>query len=294
MQKLADVLPESDLAFRVRQIKSSPSLPDSKLVFAVGKATSRAILLLSPQMYPSIVAQEQDKAARMKEHLGEELGSVILKPLAEGYIANRSYALIPMLKPLSKKGWLKRLQYWSIKPSLLDWIQAVNEKRSVGWDQAPQRFTDSLRFLCDLAQADNELRIAADSALNRLSSGKFHPRVVPAHNDLWIGNVLRSGSSCKRYPISIIDWQGSEIKGVPVYDLVRACMSLRLSPSELGAQIIRATRRLDCDPTDSICYTLAALGSIASRQDQFPADRFRRLAAQCLAKIRDAKYPRIY
>lgn len=269
------------------QVRSDSSVADAKLIFAVGRGSDRGILFISPATFPDVVAEEQKKAARMKRHLGDELGMVILSPLAEGRVLDRSYAMMPRLKVLSKNRLIKKFQNRSIKPPLLNWIHAVNDRLSTA---APTttRFTEALQCLSDLRQADPQIRTAATEALGRLAGAKFHPQTVPMHNDLWTGNVLKSAHPGLEYPFSIIDWRGSEINGFPIYDLLRASMSLGLMPHELRTQLVRATRRLECEPRDAIIYILSALGAIALRPDQLPIDKFLWIARGCLFEIQRA------
>ncbi len=88
---LANTFIEFGLSQDLSVIRTESSVADGTSIYAVGRGSNRAILLVSPANFPEVVFQDQAKAAAMRNYLGEELGSVILIPLAQGHIVNRSY-----------------------------------------------------------------------------------------------------------------------------------------------------------------------------------------------------------
>ncbi len=292
---LANTFIECGLSQDLSVIRTESSVADGTSIYAVGRGSTRAILLVSPAKFPEVVFQDQAKAAAMRNYLGEELGSVILIPLAQGHILNRSYALMPFRRAYSDNRLFWALQKHRMKRQVIEWLQAVNARYRVIAESAGDReqFIRPLRYLNTMLAADHNIRGAASTALDRLLRGKFQPCFVPMHNDLWKGNFLQrihEDGRCKAgYRFFIIDWRGSRINGFPIYDLVRVSLSYNLTPNELNSAIIRATAALQCDPVDALTYVTVALGEIALRVDQFPRDRFLQLARDCIMEMQRAK-----
>jgi hypothetical protein len=292
---LANTFIECGLSQDLFVIRTESSVADGTSIYAVGRGRKRAILLVSPAKFPEVVSEDQAKAAAMRNYLGEELGSVILIPLAQGHILNRSYALMPFRRTYSDNRLFWAVQKHRMKPQVIEWLQAVNVRYRVIADSASDReqFIRPLQYLNTMLAADQIIGGAASTALDRLLAGKFQPCFVPMHNDLWKGNFLQRirEDACSKagFRFFIIDWRGSRINGFPIYDLVRVSLSYNLTPNELNAAIIRATAALECDPVDALTYVTVALGEIALRVDQFPPDQFLQLARECIMEMQRAK-----
>ena len=291
---LASTFLECGLARDLSVIRAKPSVADGTSIYSVGRGSKRAILLVSPAEFPEVVSQDLAKAAAMRNHLGEKLGSVILIPLAEGYLLNRSYALVPFRRAYSDNRLFWTLQKHRLKPQVIEWLQTVNAQYGVSAYSASDReqFVRPLQYLSTMPAMDAHIRDAATTALDRLLTGKFQPYFVPMHNDLWKGNFLRpmrdDARSKAGYRFIIIDWRGSRIHGFPIYDLVRVSLSVKMAANELRTEIIRATAALDGDPVDALSYVMVALGEIAFRLDQLPLDRYLQLARDCFTEMQKA------
>lgn len=294
-ETLANTFTECELSPELSVIRTTSPVADGTSIYTVGRGRRRAILLVSPAEFPDVVSEDQAKAAAMRNYLGEELGSVILSPLAQGHILNCSYALVPFRQTFSKNSFFWMLQKQRIKPQLLEWLQAITAQFSVIAESESDRdlFIRPLQYLSAMHSADQIIRGAASTALRRLQTGAFQPRFVPMHNDLWKGNVLQCTAEDARskagYRFFVIDWRGSRISGYPIYDLIRVSLSFNLTPDELNTAILHATTALRCDPIDALSYVTAALGEIASRMDQFPLDKFLPLARDCITALHRAR-----
>ena len=292
-EALAETFIENSLSSDLSAVRLAPTVPDGTSVFAIGKGKQRAALLISPAKYPNVVAEDQRKARAMRHHLTPELGRPILTPLAEGFILNRSYALLPLAKPLSNNRLFWTHQKWMIKGPLLSWLRNVLAQHNAPLGPAETDFfKTSLQHFSSMEGVKSDARRFSDRALDRLQSGTLRPRGTPMHNDLWKGNILlpRDKPSHSDYPFFIIDWRGSRINGFPFFDHVRLSMSLGLSRDELNREILEASERLECDPVDVNSYLAAALGEISMRLDQFPREHFLRMADDCFAELRKAGY----
>jgi hypothetical protein len=289
---LAKVLSELGFSRDLVPVANGLLVDDSASVFIVGGATKRGALLLSPVNFPEIVSEGAARARAMREHLGPELGSAILEPLAHGRFGGRSYVILPYHKPLAGNRIFWRMQRRSIKPALLRWVQAVAARRSIDAIDHAEYFADMLEHLRSFADMDLKIRSVAAAAEDRLSAGLFCPRFVPMHNDLWRGNILLANNSelekARPYPFFIIDWRGSRIEGFPFFDLIRLSMSFTLTASELRQQLTAMSQSVGCDLTDVQSYLAVALGELSTRLENFPAGRFLDLTNSCFFELKRA------
>jgi len=242
-----------------------------------------AVVLCSPSVSPDLIARGSRCASDAKQALGPELGNVVLDPLGEGELAGLSYTVLPYRQPLSEKrlaGWLERRR---VGPKVLDWLQGLTRQTMCDVSEAEvhARFHRPLSLLAESPDVSDAVRRAAEVGLRRLEQGKWAPRFVLMHNDLWKGNILLDDDG----EIIVIDWPGSRVDGYAMYDLVRLADSFGLSDRVLGEQVRAHCRVLGCDATDAASHLAAALGFLLSDLDHFPMHLFLPLADKCVRQI---------
>lgn len=290
-ETLTETLIRHGLSSDLLAVRLNPNVSDGSSVFAIGKGKRRAALLISPAAFPNVVSEDQARARDMRNHLGPALGCAILAPLAEGFILNRSYALLPLAEPLTNNRVLWKIQKWKLKPKLLGWLGNVVARHAIPLDKsvAEATFQTPLRRLSVMDGLDFDVRRLAIRALERLQSGEFHPRVAPMHNDFWKGNILlpRQAATLTNaaYPFFIIDWRGSRIDGFPFFDLVRLSMSFGLAPRELRKEIAATCESLECAAVDVNSYLAAALGELSMRLGEFSRERFLQMTRSCFNEL---------
>jgi aminoglycoside phosphotransferase (APT) family kinase protein len=142
-----------------------------------------------------------------------------------------------------------------------------------------------------LSLVSDPLRKLAERAVERLDAGAWHPRRVLTHGDFWLGNVLE-GRHALTEPghqpwerFSVIDWAGSRTDGLPIYDLIRLSMSVRLSPRALRSEVESHCRALACPVSDAPFYLAASLGEIGQNLNHFPVQNYVRMADSCLREL---------
>src|SRR5207248_10552168 len=116
-------------------------------------------------------------------------------------------------------------------PKLFEWLSLVTMKTS----RAPEN-VEAFDVALNRIASESLAPQAAAEALGQLRAGEWKPKFVLAHNDLWIGNVLRAPGN-RQFPFVIIDWLGSVTRGFAIFDLVRLAESLGLSPRALGEEL---------------------------------------------------------
>jgi hypothetical protein len=268
----------------LRRLSQAAEVSDSKLVF-LSEGRRAFVVMVSPDLFPEVVADECLKAAQMRSHLGD-LGAPILEPLDAGRIQTSSYVVVPYCKPLSmRRGvhWLDRT--WMRRP-LLEWLLRVAHRHN--GPCAPSRYQASLQALGTAVAKDSPTAALVRAAEQHLASGRFVPRVVPMHGDLWEGNVLHGVGD---RVFTLVDWRGSATDGFPLFDLIRAASSFRLSAKSLQRELQRHRDALGCQVEDLPLYLLGALGHYAARLGEMPLARFRDMADDCVRHLSSALGP---
>lgn len=257
-------------------------LRDNKTVF-VGKGAGGLVVIVSPREFPGIVAEECHKAAEMRSFLGE-LGAPILEPMDTGCIDGSTYAVLPYRRPLSQKRVLGRLELLRIQRHVCNWLVLIAQRHGAETDVSTYR--GALSALALRAPSGGATAAHLTAAERHLRSGRFLPRSMPMHGDLWKANVLHGepGSA----PFTLIDWLGSARGGFPVFDLVRAAQTFCLTPKALYAQLELHRRALGCQLEDLPVYLLGALGHCAARLGEMSPAVFLAMADDCVIRLSSA------
>ncbi len=257
-----------------------------KYLVRSSEGESLAVVLCSPGVAPDLVARGSRCAVEAKRALGTELGGVVLDPLGEGEVGGLSYVVLPYREPLSEKrvvGWLQRRR---VEPKVFDWLLGATRQtmRDVSEGDRHARFIRPLGELAGAVGVSDAVRRAAERGLSRLEAGKWTPRFVLMHNDLWKGNILLDGKG----GIVVIDWPGSAVDGYAVYDLARLADSFGLGDRALGEQVGVHCRVLGCEPEDAVSHLAAGLGHLMGHLDHFPMHLFLPMADGCVRRVSSA------
>jgi len=255
-----------------------------------GNATG--FVLCSAWRAPELIGRGVTRAEQARYALGPDLGQVILHSLASGQIeappgtapdgskcggGRLTYTALPFRTPVSSNRIVRYFQRRSLRPSLFKWLREATIKTAHdGPSDAKSAFSAALCEASKLELAPD----AAANALRQLDSHQWKPKFVLAHNDLWIGNILRDASNA-RFPFVIIDWLGSAADGFAIFDLIRIAESSGLPQRELRSEIDAHCQILDCTHEQAGYYLLAALGHVALNLEEFPWVRFEKMAKSC-------------
>ncbi len=257
-----------------------------------------AVVLCSSPVTPGLVARGMERTRLVKQALGSDIGQVVLDPLLEGEINGLSYAVLPHCQPLSRSRLMWPVQRVLLSPHVFQWLSRVTEvtATTVHPEQVEPDFMVPLKYLAQLEAITERVRAGARQAMNRLSDGKWSPRHVVMHNDLWKGNILLDhrnvsgfGKELSTERFIIIDWMGAMVQGYAMYDLIRLAQSLKLEGRQLRKHVITHCRFLGCDFIDARSHLLAALGYLSMHLEHFPLPRFVQMADSCWEKIEQIK-----
>lgn len=262
----------------------------SKLLVRGTDHTPAAVVLVSSPKAPGLVARGMQRAREAKLLLGPKLGAAILTPLAEGEVEGLTFAALPHCRPLTTARILWTLQRRRIRPLILDWLREATAATMQTPSAAKiyKGFISPLQRFAGDADIPRPLRDAADGALSRIESGRWSPRHILMHNDLWQGNILiddrnvtgrASEPWAKRFVI--IDWPGAAIEGYGLHDLLRFARAVALNTAALRQEILAHCRILECEPIDASSNLVAAFAYLADHLEHFPKPAFIRTAMAC-------------
>jgi hypothetical protein len=304
VQRLLDPVTEQVVAgmsdIRIRRplevIEDTKSAADAttKLLARDERGQPACVVLCALRGPADLVARGVERAAEAKVRLGEPLGQVILDPIDWGHIEELTYAIMPYCRPLSSKWLIGRFQARRLRQSLLEWIRDVTKQTlaDIAPDTLERAIASPLRHLLSREDLRADARLAARNALTRLEAGRWVPRHVLMHNDLWIGNILVDAADATqrrdrpwRERFVIVDWAGSRIDGYGIYDLLRLARSLRLGARALHAELRHHARALGCARADVASHLAAALGHLGMNLECFPPDRYARTVDGCFKML---------
>jgi hypothetical protein len=250
-----------------------------------------AFVVLSPPAFPQVAAHAAASAIQASEQLGGDLGSAVLTPLHVGESDGASYTVTPFCRPLSANRWVARWQRWRLAAPVLDWLHAATQHTAspVSGALADRLFARPLEALAAHPAVDDGVRAGAAVARETLASGRWQPRSVLAHNDLWAGNLLQRKQAGRGTPFFVIDWAGALREGHGIYDLVRIAMSMGMSAGRMKQAVAAHCEVLGCDPSMANHYLASALGHLSLNLGEWPPAQFAQTAAACHRYLANAR-----
>ena len=267
----------------VEALPERNTLPDATRKFLGYDHANRVtgFLLLSAEVAPDMVARAVARARDVRKSLPAELRGPVMLPLHAGYAGSRSYALFPIRKEMRNGRLSRRMDLWRYGRPVLDWL--ADAVRATCRPAADESLAEAFeRPLCALEDDDwlpADMRRCAAETTTEMQSGRWNPRLAMMHNDFWWGNVLQAPPDFSGgFGFQIIDWAGSTPRGYPVYDLMRMAESQRLSVTALRQRLSQHAAVLQCDPVQLRNYLCVALGYLRMNLEQFPHERYARMA----------------
>jgi aminoglycoside phosphotransferase (APT) family kinase protein len=289
---MAELKQKEDLSELVREIvgtnatvevlRPATKLIDSTTILRIDDRVFRCVLQISPAALPDVVKQACTKAKAFANAVGLSLASAMLLPIAEGRHQGRSFAILPYRRSFSRNKIAWRIQRGMISPAVLDWLAGLAGRADVRNDNASDTavYRDNFRALISQEGVNENVRKAAEIALDRLERQELEPRICPMHGDLWLGNILRAPPGFT-YPFSVIDWGGSSVRGYPAFDLVRLASSYRLGPGRLARELVRHADAIGCSTVDTHSHLLAALGHFTIHRGEMPLPKLIGMVHHC-------------
>jgi hypothetical protein len=277
----------------LRRYGSVKGVADEIAKFILSDAMGRPVgmLHLSSEVSPNLAARGAAMALDAARSLGAAGGSHVLQAAATGVCDGRTFAVYPYQAHLSRWRVLRAMQRVRLRGYVLQWLRSIAESTTHDLAQADREASvvEPLRFIERAEGVSVEARSIAREAIDRIAQGRWTPRAVLMHGDLWSGNILLDPTRPFRARgFCVIDWAGATARGFGVYDLVRLGMSFRLTPARLRREIEDHCGILECEPRDGLSHLVAALGVLGRQRECFPFDRYVAMANRCVRCACDA------
>jgi hypothetical protein len=274
------------------ELRSGTVVADSTRKFLLREPTRtpRAFLLCSVPAAPDMVRRYMQRARVAKRLLGQDLGKRVLAPMLEGEVGGMSCAVLPYCNELSNFPPVWFFQRRNVVHTMLEWLGRVTRRtvRAVSTNDIEVRFFAPLQHIADMSSLDERIKNTARMAIKRLGT-EWRPRYVLMHGDFWKGNLLVQAKADvdSRWAdrLTVIDWPLSSEHGYGIYDLIRFARSLQVRRRTLQGEVYRHCETLECEPTDALCYLMAAVGHIGMHLEHFPIDRYVRMVTLCFLSL---------
>jgi peptidoglycan/xylan/chitin deacetylase (PgdA/CDA1 family) len=267
----------------------------TKLLVRADSGRPVAVIVCSRSVAPALVARGVEMAEQIRELVGEPLGDAIIRPISQGEIDGRSYAIYPYCRDLSAYRPIRIAQRLSIQTRLLTWLRqatAQTAKKLGAGPSVSQSYASALQHVERRRLFSHEIRAAARHGLARLDADKWRPCHTFDHNDLYLSNVMlpaaRGLSERSPFPFVLIDWAGANPRGFGLYDLIRFARAVNLSPRALRRELLAHSASLHSEPADIPGHLLAALGRLHQHLEHFPEQRFMHTVGTCWATLHRA------
>ena len=277
----------------VEFLKLPHLVPDhvEKAVVFTPQARPALLIMIAPPAYPDCVREAFGRAEAARLALDGTIGEAVQVTLCKGFAAGQSFAVVPYLTPPARGRLRQRWERLRLRGPVLAWLREVTRQTvSVPPERAlADGFFDPLRALCGHVAVSERVRAAARASLGALEGGRWQPRWVLAHNDLWIGNLLRRPPLLPGAPaFAVIDWGGSRVRGYPIYDLLTLATSIHLPSASLRRELREHSVLLGCEPAQAKDHLLAALGALSLDLGEWPVERFAATAHQFVTLMDEA------
>lgn len=261
----------------------------SRAVVIDSRGEPYAVLFVSTPVDADYVAHSVANAVAAKRLLGDDLGSVILDPVAAGEFRGLSFALWPWHRQSTNIRGLAYLQRWILLPRVLGWLREATQRTA----QIPVEEEIQAIFARPLARIARDERFpltfreAARAGIDRLESGTWRPRVVLQHKDFGHWNLLvpRGRAQRRQFPrgFILIDWSGALLRGYPFSNLLTRARTSKVPSRILRSELASHCRILNCEVIDILPNVLAGLGFIGEHLGHFSETDY---VSQCHEIIR--------
>ena len=260
---------------------------------------NNAVLMVSRKAHPDFIDRAINNSNLARGMLSDQHSAVILEPINYGRFQGLSYAVWPEHKPVSNNRLIRKIQIRRLQPKVFLWLQSMAKDSMVGGldeKSIDQYFQSPLECVAANPRLSQNVKAYAIEALKNLQTRQWIPITVLQHADFWFGNILLlnndTQSNDNKYDFCIIDWGGASIHGVPVFDLVRYCISIRISLSSARDEFLKYALTLQIEPGELFYYLICALGQIGMNLEQFPEDRYLEMCEKNISYLQSLKINR--
>lgn len=250
---------------------------EKAIVFTTA-ARPALLVMIAPPAYPDAVRDAFARAAAARSALGDSRAAASVQvALHQGMTDRQSFAVVPYLTPMGRGRLRRRWDRWRLRGPVFEWLEEVTRRTVAAVPETAYEtgFLAPLAALSRMPQLDQRVREGAGASRRALEAGRWRPRWVLAHNDLWLGNLLFRPRPPPGTPgFAVIDWGASRSRGQPAYDFFSFANSVNLKPSPLRRRLAAYCEALGCAPSEVRHHLLAALAAHATSLGEWPVERF--------------------
>lgn len=240
--------------------------------------------LLACELAPESVTISTEKAQQARDALPASLRSVPLLPVHVGSIDGLSFAISPFLRTFSANRYLRRLQFLRHRNAIIRWLllAAQSTQHSALLDETEEH----CRAAVESTALEQDLRVAASTAIDALHSSGWVPTASIIHGDYWPGNILIQ-STCpgSDFGFHAVDWGGSSLSAYSVFDLLRALQGFKFGDASAARWISTYASLMGYSGAVLRHTFIASLGRLLRSDDHFPIDRLSHTASRAWARL---------
>lgn len=241
-----------------------------------------AFILMSNDDFPDAVKLAVQAAQKARQIVGDTLAGLVVVPSYVGHIGEKSFAVFPCLIPLRSGRFARFIARKNMVHKVLNWLELVSKKttRQIANEGLQNLVAAPLLWISTCSLIPKDIQSDSLMALKAMESGRWNPKCVFSHNDLWSGNVLIEpslGGSIAPYGIGeprIIDWLSSSEDGIPGYDLINYANSSGYALTKVSGYLNRINDQTDQGYESGYFDLLAGLGRLGMNRGEFPLDRY--------------------
>lgn len=271
--------------------EGAPHLADatSKWLGVAGRRPA-AFAVVSSRASPMLVARGAARAREVAQVVGPAAARAVAQPVATGALLDgRSFMVSPFFTALPRGRLLDRITFPLLRPHVYSWLAelAVHSAAPPSAEHT-SRTERELLGLVGLADLPDEIAIRARVALRRLRDGRYVPRAVITHGDLWPGNIMFAPEP-REVPwvhrFVVIDWAGAELDGHPFMDLVRSVLNLRVGGRAARQVFGRYADAMQVSAQSASDHLVAGLARGLATLEHFPLRSFRLLSHEMVMTL---------
>ena len=252
-----------------------------KYIVGINGKTEKRFMLVSRIDNGDIATRSALNTRKISSTLSAKTALGVVAAQSHGTFENHSYAIFPKYYPLSHNRIVRKIECYWILPKVVSWHKAFSAETKVPFkpEESPA-LIERLKALQDCFSSEKNLSKEIRNTILRIKNrGTPELFTCASHDDLWWGNVLKTGRLFG--DARIIDWAGLDMHGNAFFDLIRMLLSFRPSHRYAKKLLTEYTTVFDCDLVDVKLYLYISAANLFNRLEYFPLERFQNLVIEC-------------
>ena len=220
--------------------------------------------MVSNRQFPDFIARATNNIKQTRQMASEGTRDVILNTVADGYFKGQSFAVWLEHQPISERKIIRAIQKRFIHGKVFSFLRQLAKdglRTNLTNEEILEHIDAPLRCIAENSRQSSQIRSQAEKALKMLDAGEWIPVTTIQHSDFWLGNILLQKSKHRPlgndYGFYVIDWSGALLKGAPVFDFIRYCMSSNISAARARKELKKYIETTQISQNEMIFYLLA-------------------------------------